>query len=303
MLLTITTTRQPATDLGFLLHKHPERVQSFPLPFGQAHVFYPEATDERCTAALLLDVDPVGLIRRGVRVSAARPVRERPAVCRVLVHERCDRPCVQHGPGGQVQGAAGACRRSRCRLRRDSRRCRVAGGEDVLRRLFEPLGYAVDATAASARRAVSRVGREPLLHGRARRPSAAAASCSPTCTCSSRARRTRSTTGSARTRSRSCCAAARAGLPAHPERELIVSRYLKHQRSLRDEALAQLLEDEDPSPDGDRQAARGGGRGRRGADPAERAAARRGRRRAEGRAAPSGSSTSAAAAASCCGAC
>ena len=32
MLLTITLTRAPAGDLGFLLHKHPERVQSFDLP-------------------------------------------------------------------------------------------------------------------------------------------------------------------------------------------------------------------------------------------------------------------------------
>ena len=51
MLLTITTTYSPATDLGFLLHKHPERLQSFKLAFGQAHVFYPEAHAERCTAA------------------------------------------------------------------------------------------------------------------------------------------------------------------------------------------------------------------------------------------------------------
>src|SRR3954452_17471121 len=63
MLLTITTTRQPATDLGYLLHKNPARPQSFPLSFGQAHVYYPEAAPERCTAALLLDVDPVGLVR------------------------------------------------------------------------------------------------------------------------------------------------------------------------------------------------------------------------------------------------
>ena len=61
MLLTITTTHRPATELGYLLHKNPARVQSFPLSFGQAHVFYPEATAERCTAALLLDVDPVAL--------------------------------------------------------------------------------------------------------------------------------------------------------------------------------------------------------------------------------------------------
>ena len=60
VLLTITTTHAPATDLGFLLHKHPGRVQSFPQSVGTAHVFYPEATAERCTAALLLEVDPVG---------------------------------------------------------------------------------------------------------------------------------------------------------------------------------------------------------------------------------------------------
>src|SRR3979409_1675925 len=61
MLLTIPTTHPPATNLGYLLHKNPARLQSFPLSFGQAHVFYPEATAERCTAALLLDVDAVGL--------------------------------------------------------------------------------------------------------------------------------------------------------------------------------------------------------------------------------------------------
>ncbi len=63
MLLTITLSRPPATDLGYLLHKHPARVQSFALSFGQAHVFYPEAGEERCTAALLVDVDPVALVR------------------------------------------------------------------------------------------------------------------------------------------------------------------------------------------------------------------------------------------------
>jgi 3' terminal RNA ribose 2'-O-methyltransferase Hen1 len=63
VLLTITTTRAPATDLGFLLHKHPDRPQTFTVAAGQAHVFYPEATPERCTAALLLEVDPVGLVR------------------------------------------------------------------------------------------------------------------------------------------------------------------------------------------------------------------------------------------------
>src|SRR5258708_39881299 len=63
MLLTLTTTHRPATDLGYLLHKHPGRFQSYDLSFGTAHVFYPVASDDRCTACLLLDVDPVGLVR------------------------------------------------------------------------------------------------------------------------------------------------------------------------------------------------------------------------------------------------
>jgi hypothetical protein len=63
MLLTLRTTHVPATDLGFLLHKHPDRVQTFELAFGSAHVFYPEATESAATAAQLLDVDPVGLVR------------------------------------------------------------------------------------------------------------------------------------------------------------------------------------------------------------------------------------------------
>ena len=53
MLLTITTTHQPATDLGFLLHKNPSRLHRIELAFGDAYIAYPEATNERCTAALI----------------------------------------------------------------------------------------------------------------------------------------------------------------------------------------------------------------------------------------------------------
>jgi 2-polyprenyl-3-methyl-5-hydroxy-6-metoxy-1,4-benzoquinol methylase len=68
MLLTITATRPagadwPATDLGYLLHKNPERVQAFDVTYGKAHVFYPAADPQECTAALLLEVDPVALVR------------------------------------------------------------------------------------------------------------------------------------------------------------------------------------------------------------------------------------------------
>ena len=62
-MLTITTTHRPAHDLGYLLHKHPGRFQSFELSFGKAHVYYPKVSAERCSACLLLDVDPVGMVR------------------------------------------------------------------------------------------------------------------------------------------------------------------------------------------------------------------------------------------------
>ena len=64
MLLTITSTSSPATDLGYLLFKNPARVHGFELSFGKATVFYPEATAERCTVCLLLEVDPIGMVRR-----------------------------------------------------------------------------------------------------------------------------------------------------------------------------------------------------------------------------------------------
>src|SRR3954471_7040751 len=85
MLLTVSTTHRPATDLGYLLYKNPARVQSFDLSFGKAHVFYPDASDERCTAALLLDVDPVGLVRNpkgppGDRFALENYVNDRPYV-------------------------------------------------------------------------------------------------------------------------------------------------------------------------------------------------------------------------------
>jgi 3' terminal RNA ribose 2'-O-methyltransferase Hen1 len=65
MLLSVTTTHRPAADLGYLLHKHPDRAQRFDVSTGTAHVFYPEVTEERTTATLLLEVDPVGLVRKG----------------------------------------------------------------------------------------------------------------------------------------------------------------------------------------------------------------------------------------------
>ncbi|MEO1377028.1 MAG: 3' terminal RNA ribose 2'-O-methyltransferase Hen1 [Cyanobacteria bacterium J06635_10] len=140
MLLTITTTHQPATDLGYLLHKHPNRCQSFSLSFGEAHVFYPEASNELCTAALLLDINPVKLVRKRT-LSLEQYVSDRPYVASsffsVAISQvfgtalggRCkDKPELVETPIPLV-------------VKISVLPCR--SGEGFLRELFEGLGYQV----------------------------------------------------------------------------------------------------------------------------------------------------------------
>ena len=98
MLLTITSTTEPATDLGFLLHKNPAAVRTVDLAFGKAHVFYPEATDDALHGRAPRRFDPVGLVRRGRgshSFSLADYV-ERSPLCRLVVHERRDREALRH---------------------------------------------------------------------------------------------------------------------------------------------------------------------------------------------------------------
>jgi len=149
MLLTISTTHQPATDLGYLLHKHPGRFQSFELSFGQAHVFYPEVAAESVTAAMLLDVDPVAMVRgksRGRRENGLldQYVNDRPYVASSFMSVAIS----------QVFGSALA---GRCKDRPELVNqvmplvahldvLPVRAGTQMLHRVFEPLGYDVQST-------------------------------------------------------------------------------------------------------------------------------------------------------------
>ncbi|CAL4858708.1 hypothetical protein MMM2322_00346 [Microbacterium sp. MM2322] len=87
MLATVTyapTDGQDATALGFLMYKHPAKVQTFSAPVGDIHVFYPEATPDRCTVAVMLEVDPIALVRnkrfRGDAGALGHYVNDRPYV-------------------------------------------------------------------------------------------------------------------------------------------------------------------------------------------------------------------------------
>jgi 3' terminal RNA ribose 2'-O-methyltransferase Hen1 len=152
--LTITTTgtpERPATDLGFLLHKHPEKAQTYPTSHGTAHVFYPEASAERCTAALLLEVDPASLLRRGrgkgrggaPDAALAQYVNDRPYAASSLLAVALS----------AVFSSAlrGVCRSmperaaSPLPLRIEIPALPARGGVDLVRVLFEPLGWSVEA--------------------------------------------------------------------------------------------------------------------------------------------------------------
>jgi 3' terminal RNA ribose 2'-O-methyltransferase Hen1 len=145
MLLTVTTTHRPATDLGFLLMKNPDNVHETELPFGLATLFFPEAGDERCTAALTVEVDPVELVRGRGRSPAIEEqyVSDRPYAASSLLSVAIGRSL------GTAMGG-----RSKLRQELADRpiplEARIIplparGGSALVERLFEPLGYEVEA--------------------------------------------------------------------------------------------------------------------------------------------------------------
>jgi 3' terminal RNA ribose 2'-O-methyltransferase Hen1 len=251
VLLTITTTHRPATDLGYLLRKNPARRQSFSLTFGNAHVFYPEATSERCTVVLLVEVDPVGLVRNrrgpaGEGGAMEQYVNDRPyaassflsvAIAEVfgsaLSGKSKERPELVDAPLPlSATLSALPCR----------------GGEDFLRKLFEPLGYTVSARqlpldenfpdwGESAYHRVELVGRLPL-----QRLLSHLYVLVPVLDNDKHY-----WVGDAEVEK--LLRHGEGWLTSHPEREAIASRYLKHQRSLVDYALSQLVEESEPDPD------------------------------------------------------
>ncbi|MEU9331801.1 3' terminal RNA ribose 2'-O-methyltransferase Hen1 [Streptomyces sp. NPDC048290] len=158
MFLTITTTgvpERPATDLGFLLHKHPDRAQTFSTSHGTAHVLYPEADVERCTAALLLEVDAVALVRRSKSkgrggapdAALAQYVNDRPyaassllAVALSAVFSSALRGVCRARPERAAEPLP---------LRVEVPALPARGGPDLVRALFEPLGWTVTARAVA----------------------------------------------------------------------------------------------------------------------------------------------------------
>ena len=244
MLLTITTTHQPATDLGFLLHKNPSRFQSFKLSFGRADVFYPEAGVHRCTAALLLHIDPVDLVR---------PKSGNPNAGDWLGQYVNDRPYVASSHMSvaiaSVFGSALAGKSAERPELADTDIPLEAGvpampsadGPDLISRLFEPLGYDVEVSGQPLDERFPEWGHSPYYGVRL----------------SSKVRlwdllshlyvllpvlddEKHYWVGDDEVAK--LLRFGEGWLDSHPLRDLISRRYLKHQRGLVSQALAQLLD-------------------------------------------------------------
>jgi len=248
MLLTVTTTHRQATDLGYLLHKNPARVQTEELSFGKAHVFYTEAVESCCTAAVLLEVDPIALVR-GRRGPAGEG--------RQLEQYVNDRP---YGENSFMSVALGRLfttalngKSKERQLLADTEIPLVAklpviaarGGEDLVRRLFEPLGYILEISRLPLDDRFPEWGESPYV------------------TLEIRATTTLQKLLThlyvlipvldnekhywvGEDEIEKLLKRGEGWLGAHPEKELIVARYLKRQRSLTRAAMERLAEDTPP---------------------------------------------------------
>jgi 2-polyprenyl-3-methyl-5-hydroxy-6-metoxy-1,4-benzoquinol methylase len=251
MLLSLTTTHRPATNLGYLLRKNPVRAQSFNLTFGIARVFYPEATEERCTAALLVEVDPVGLVRnrRGPSGEGGlldQYVNDRPyaassflsvAIANVFdaaLGGRCkEKPELAETPLPlQARLSAVPCR----------------GGEEFLRNLFEPLGYTVTAQRLPLDTRFPEWGESPYHHVELR-------ATLPLHQLLSHLYVLLPVLDNDKhywvgdDEVEKLLRHGEGWLAAHPERAIITRRYLKHRRSLVDDAIERLAGEADPHLD------------------------------------------------------
>jgi 3' terminal RNA ribose 2'-O-methyltransferase Hen1 len=251
MLLTITNTNAPATDLGYLLHKSPYRVQSFPLSFGQAHVFYPEASRERCTAALLLDVDPVGLVRNrrgtsGEGRTLEQYVNDRPYVASSFLSVAIARVfgSAMSGKSKGHEELADTALPLQAKLSVLPAR----DGEGFLRRLFEPLGYEVTAHQHALDERFPEWGESQYFMVGLR----AQVRLSDLLTHLYVLVPVLDNEKHYWVGDEEVEKLLRRGegwLASHPEREAIANRYLKYRRSLANEALARLMKEEVPDPD------------------------------------------------------
>lgn len=252
MLLTISTTHQPATDLGYLLHKNPARLQTEELSFGKAYVFYPDASSDICTAALLIEIDPVALVRgrgpAGEGGQLEQYVNDRPYAANSFLSVALGRifSTAMSGRSKDRQELAETAIPLIAHLPVIAAR----GGEDLVKRLFEPLGYSVEMQGSQLDDKFPEWGASPyvtlILAGTVRLQDLLTHLYVLIPVLDNEKHY-----WVANDEIEKLLKRGEGWLGAHPEKDLIVSRYLKRQRSLTREALSRLLAEDAPSDEAD----------------------------------------------------
>jgi 3' terminal RNA ribose 2'-O-methyltransferase Hen1 len=253
VLLTISCTAEHASDLGFLLHKHPEKAQAFEVAGGTAHVFYPEATDQRCTAALLLEVDPVALVRRrrpgsggNDAFSLTQYVNDRPYAASSMLAVAMGK-VFRTAMSGQCKARPELpARRLPLEIRIPVLPCR--GGVDVARRMFEPLGWTVDARAVALDPTMPQWGDSRYVELRLTGEVRVAEALNHLYVLLPVLDETKHYWVSTDEVDKLIRAGA-GWLATHPDRELITRRYLAHRRDLVITATGRLAELDDTEPE------------------------------------------------------
>lgn len=247
MLLTISTTYKPATDIGYLLHKNPNRCQSFELSFGFTHIFYPVAKEDKCTAAILLDIDPVEMVRGRKKHKSSLPleqyINDRPYVASSFLSVAI----------AQVLGSAlkGECKeRPELVVKVMPLTAKIAvlpsrGGEQILHRLFEPLGYEVISKRHGLDNKFPEWGESPYYTVVLKKDTVLSQLLThlyvlmPVLD-------NQKHYYIGREEVEKLLRRGKGWLRDHPERDMIARRYLKYQSSLSKEAIARLAEDACP---------------------------------------------------------
>lgn len=145
-LFTLTTTNYSATDLGLLIHKHPDHLHTLSLPFGKGHLFYPEVTEAGCTVAFLLNVDPIDLVRKKKQspdhFSLTSYINDRPYALSSLMSVALNRAFRSLLSDQNEENREEKGREIALEARLFALPCR--GDESILYQLFEPLGYEIE---------------------------------------------------------------------------------------------------------------------------------------------------------------
>jgi 3' terminal RNA ribose 2'-O-methyltransferase Hen1 len=144
MYLSVSTTHRPATDLGYLLHKHPDRIHEIEVAFGKVHLVYPQADEDRCEAALILDVDPVGLVRGKGQAEGLldQYVNDRPYAASSFLSVALNKALRTAMAGVSKERPDLAV--AEIPLEAVVTPLPARGGEALIRQLFEPLGWSVE---------------------------------------------------------------------------------------------------------------------------------------------------------------